>query len=140
MRTIALEVPIQLLFFKLSSHGFLCGIQSAGNTEATVKSLPCWVIYFTEESDVENLFLKKHQLLDYLLTSDLGRGSMSTWPWNIGSYLFIDVRETTAQKKWLCNNINSTSSFFKCEVPNEMVHKQGDKLKNEGKFISQKGP
>lgn len=57
MRTIALEGPIPLLFFKLSSHGFSCGIQRAGNTEATVKSLPCWIIYFKEESDVENLFV-----------------------------------------------------------------------------------
>lgn len=98
MRTIALEVPIPLLFFKLSSHGFPHGIERAGKAVATVKSLLCWIIYFTEESDVDNLFLKNHQLLDYLLTSDLVRGCMSTWPGNIRSYLLINVRDHTSKE------------------------------------------
>lgn len=47
-------------------------------------------------------------------------------------------RDHTSEEMY--NNINSTSSFFICEAPKEMVHKQGDKLKNEDKFISQEGP
>lgn len=64
-----------------------------------------------EESAVENL-VKIISSLFLPLTSEIGRGSVSTWSGHSRSHLFIDVRESPSWKKWPCRNINAKSWLF----------------------------